>query len=276
MAGLSQNKRAQQARKSRQQRELMRRLYGDLSEDVWIAVSNTIVELFGDSHHILEEYVRTNGAGDWVWLEESLSAAVSMFTPDEEITDEASPTYEAAFILAIQAIRARYPQVMPPRWVDKIWATLRGTKALERDVAAIARDAFLSGHDQEALDILAPVQDGPFLAFAEGFFREPGKRGRVVVPELPANTSFGYYDTTMDGTAGTEIEDGLGVDEAIGGAVLGFAGMPQRTFVVQCDVIDYEDDEPRSPWDGRIVFVISNDAEAAAKFIAPPKPRTRR
>jgi hypothetical protein len=250
------------AAKAKRRRLIKDYLVGDRSMAVWEIVNDVIRELNTERRVILEEYVRTDGDTDWVWLEENLSFQldenheVHANTPEEE-----HAAYIAAFILAASVIRAEYPKVLPPIWLSEDMADLRNTKIVPPEIGEMARDAFLSGRDQEALEMLTPLEEGPFIFMLKGFFTEidrldPGSRNlgaRHVAVSLPSGTTFTVQNTFDDHTFHEyDIPSAI---EAIGICTQAFVQRPDLTWEVHCIATD-------SPWHGRVIYAISNDAEA--------------
>lgn len=237
-----------QQRKARAKRQTELR-HWLVDEGVWMVAQERIYELFTDRSDVLVEYDRTEGSTDWVWLEEGLSAALSDMPNYQEANEiERDAMYTAAFILAYNTIRTRYPHVRPPTWILGDMALVAGTKSVPKDTASVVRDFLLEGRDAEALAALSELREGPYILWRSDFFSTDTFGPRKIIPTLPENTSYLAASTNR-----SLAEDGLMLDEAVFEALHYFAATGDMA-IVRCNVI-----ERSSPWDGVVVFAISNN-----------------
>lgn len=243
--------------KAKRRRLIQRYLHGDWSGPVWDVVNDVIIELNTERHQILEEYIRTEGDTDWVWLEENLSYQLDQSVEVEANTDEEEhAAYVAAFVLATSVIRAEHPKVRPPTWQNDELSDLRNTKVVPKDIASLARDAFLIGRDQDAIEMLRPIEEGPFIFRMSGFFEDldidPSRVRSRVRSSLPRDTRFEVKSTTTDDYYVAEAPDAT---TAIGACMLRFVHAPMQTWVVAIVTEDRDLD-----WNGDVIFAIGNDA----------------
>lgn len=130
--------------------------YPEITAEVWPIVIDTIAELFTRRADVLADYVNTNGATDWVWLEETLSLYTGERLPKAP-HHVSYLRYLVAFSLAIDAIRTKYPNVRGPSWhgVEARAMALDSMKALidagedPDDVIAFIQDAALDCDDDD-------------------------------------------------------------------------------------------------------------------------------
>lgn len=244
--------------KAKQRRLIQQYLHGSRSSVVWEIAHIMISDLFGERRAILDEYIRTEGNTDWVWLEENLSFQLNENTQLEANTDaEEFAAYFAGFAIVTSVIRAEFPKVMPPMWFTRdVLPVLHNTKVVPKELGELARDAFLSGRDQEAIEILRPIEEGPFIFRMSGFLEDPDinphRALARVTPSLPPGSTFEVKSLTTDDYY---ISSSTTAEAAIGACMLRFVHAPLQTWVVAIVTGDSD-----NVWNGDIIFAISNDA----------------
>lgn len=228
--------------------------HGDVFEIVHAYVAEGMT-----TNRMIQDYVRTKGATDWVWLEESLSAASSEALESElsragsafarEVMSAA--LYFALFALSLAVINAVYPQVRPPTWFEPIRAFIQDRKHVATTEAEIIRDMLLEGRDDEALAILE-LGGGARLYWNADFWTQleaASSRARSDLPPTLSYTVVGSFDSM----------DGFGAYESVGIAISMFAEDARTSSYVK---ISLNADAPPSKWDDVIVFAIAaTDAE---------------
>jgi len=258
--------RERRAQRAKWRATILHYMTGPGSETIWPVVQAVIQDLFTTRADILREYVRTAGSTDWVWLEEHMSRAISdspnLDELDEHSDDsEFSCAYTACMLLALGVIRTIHPLVQYPLWMADDLVTIWGKTPAPSDIAAVARDLFLQGRDQEALALRGELAgEGPFLLFRSGFFQDADaypRRRHGIAAKLSSAASFSISPVEVGEFDGA-IEDGLGVDEAIGAAIRAHAERPDLLFVVRCH------DTNVAAWNDHVIFAISGDASKIA------------
>jgi hypothetical protein len=249
-------------------REAFQELLIDLN--TWAVVRRCVARLEGNAdRHVLRDLIRTGGKTDWVWLEENLSrglrlndflASLPWWAPEEDYR-QPNPSYIAGFALATNCLRAAHPQITHlPTWFTNELKILQGRspQLVAPSTAEIIRDAFLSGRDQEAIEILIrELKLGDHIYWNRDFLRVASSH-----PRVPKDVFAGGNYCAQG--AGDQLGGFHSPYEAIGAAMHIFVEFKEPAFVFH---VSASVDGKRDPWDNKTIFGIAETAEDLRELV---------
>lgn len=233
-----------------------------LDLNTWAVVRRCLARLEQTSRNVLRDLIRTGGKTDWVWLEENLSgdlavndflASLPWWAPEEDYR-QPNPSYIAGFALATNYLRAAHPQIVHlPTWFREELRILQGrTRHVEPLSAEIIRDAFLSGRDQEAIEILIrELKMGDHIYWNQDFLRVASSH-----PRVPKDVFAGGNYWAQG--AGDQLGGFHSPYEAIGAAMHVFVEFKEPVYVFH---LSASVDGKRDPWNNKTIFGIAGSAE---------------